>query len=89
MLLRRLGVVLFQDVAGALEKLVCCVLQDVAGAVPLLGCCDVPGPVAVCGTPFSIILGFNNPQRALYGAPFRKHTKSSFSIRNCKEKRYV
>ena len=50
MLLRRLGVVLFQDVAGALEKLVCCVLQDVAGAVPLLGCCDVPGPVAVCGT---------------------------------------
>ena len=29
-----LGVVLFQDVAGALEKFVCCVLQDVAGAVP-------------------------------------------------------
>ena len=69
MLLRRLGVVLFQDVAGALEKMVCCVLQDVAGAVPLLGCCDVPGPVAVCGTPFLIILGLNNPQSALYGHP--------------------
>ena len=89
MLLRRLGVVLFQDVAGALEKLVCCVLQDVAGAVPSLGCCDVPGPVAVCGTPFLIILGFNNPQSALYGAPFRKLPKLSFSMRNGKEKRYV
>ena len=89
MLLRRLDVVLFQDVAGALEKIVCCVLQDVAGAVPSLEGCDVPGLVAGCGTPFFIILGFNNPQSALYGAPFRKRSKLSFSIGNCKEKRYV
>ena len=42
-LLRRLGVVLFQDVAGALETMVCCVLQDGAGALEKIGCCAVPG----------------------------------------------
>ena len=62
-LLRRLGVMLFQDAAGVLEKLVCCVLQDVPSAVPLLGCSDVPGPVAFYGTPFLIILGFQQSSK--------------------------
>ena len=52
----------------------CVVLKDVAGAVPSLGCRDVQGPVAVCGTPFLIILRFN----IILEVPFMGHPSENY-----------